>query len=233
MLVKYSYAFVIMPGGFGTMDEFFETLTLVQTKILVRFPLVLFGKEYYQPLFAYMQEMAEKGTISPEDLSLVLLTDSIAEATQHIDTFIKKNYQRTSTPPEMVALRAPYVVIVKLVGITSPRLGSSPPSQMPGVQRPYRYSGCDIAHSPACRRIPGKHTGRTLPATTLPRPYSSRQTGNPDHCSGRKVRFACAGSSGPTPNLPRKSSLIFSSFRATRCHFFVMLNRRKLAPLFR
>jgi uncharacterized protein (TIGR00730 family) len=94
MLVKYSYAFVIMPGGFGTMDEFFETLTLVQTKILVRFPLVLFGKEYYQPLFAYMQEMAEKGTISPEDLSLVLLTDTISEAVQHIDTFIKKNYQR-------------------------------------------------------------------------------------------------------------------------------------------
>jgi predicted Rossmann-fold nucleotide-binding protein len=85
---------VIMPGGFGTMDEFFETLTLVQTKIIVRFPLVLFGKEYYQPLFVYMQEMAEKGTISPEDLSLVLLTDSIAEAAQHIETFIAKNYQR-------------------------------------------------------------------------------------------------------------------------------------------
>jgi uncharacterized protein (TIGR00730 family) len=94
MLVKYSYAFVIMPGGFGTMDEFFETLTLVQTKIITRFPLVLIGKEYYRPLFAYMQEMAEKGTISPEDLSLVLLTDSIAEAVQHIDTFIRKNYRR-------------------------------------------------------------------------------------------------------------------------------------------
>src|SRR5579871_2236916 len=63
MLVKYSYAFVIMPGGFGTMDELFETLTLVQTKILVQYPLVLFGKEYYQPLFAYMQDMARQGTI--------------------------------------------------------------------------------------------------------------------------------------------------------------------------
>lgn len=92
MLVKYSYAFVIMPGGFGTMDEFFETLTLVQTKILVRFPLVLFGKEYYQPLFAYMEDMARQGTISTEDLALVLLTDSVAEAAAHIDTFIKKNY---------------------------------------------------------------------------------------------------------------------------------------------
>jgi len=94
MLVKYSYAFVIMPGGFGTMDEFFETLTLIQTKILVRFPIVLFGKDYYQPLFAYMEEMAVQGTISKEDLALVLLTDSIAEAAQHIDSFIKKNYYR-------------------------------------------------------------------------------------------------------------------------------------------
>jgi uncharacterized protein (TIGR00730 family) len=94
MLVKYSYAFVIMPGGFGTMDEFFETLTLVQTKILVRFPLVLFGEEYYRPLFDYMESMAREGTISKEDLALVLLTDSIAEAIRHIDTFIKKNYRQ-------------------------------------------------------------------------------------------------------------------------------------------
>jgi uncharacterized protein (TIGR00730 family) len=94
MLVKYSYAFVIMPGGFGTMDEFFETLTLVQTKTLIRFPLVLFGRAYYQPLFDYMEDMARQGTISKEDLSLVLLTDSIAEAAEHIDAFIKKNYRQ-------------------------------------------------------------------------------------------------------------------------------------------
>jgi uncharacterized protein (TIGR00730 family) len=94
MLVKYSYAFVIMPGGFGTMDEFFETLTLVQTKTLVQFPIVLFGKEYYQPLSEYMEDMLREGTVSKEDLSLVLLTDSVAEAMRHIDTFIKKNYQK-------------------------------------------------------------------------------------------------------------------------------------------
>jgi uncharacterized protein (TIGR00730 family) len=93
MLVKYSYAFVIMPGGFGTMDEFFETLTLVQTKTLTQFPLVLFGKEYYRELWEYMEYMAGQGTISKEDLSLVLLTDSIAEAMDHINTFIVKNYR--------------------------------------------------------------------------------------------------------------------------------------------
>ena len=96
MLVKYSYAFVIMPGGFGTMDEFFETLTLVQTKTLVQFPIVLFGMEYYQELWEYMEYMAREGTISKEDLSLVLLTDSIAEAAGHIDSFIKKNYRVAS-----------------------------------------------------------------------------------------------------------------------------------------
>jgi predicted Rossmann-fold nucleotide-binding protein len=82
-----------MPGGFGTMDEFFETLTLIQTKTLVQFPIVLFGKEYYKELWDYMEYMSQQGTISKQDLSLVLLTDSIAEAMAHIDNFIKKNYR--------------------------------------------------------------------------------------------------------------------------------------------
>jgi len=95
VMVKYSYAFVIMPGGFGTMDEFFETLTLIQTKTLVQFPIVLFGKEYYKELWEYMEYMGQQGTIAKQDLSLVLLTDSIAEAMSHIDNFIKKNYRTT------------------------------------------------------------------------------------------------------------------------------------------
>jgi len=92
LLEKYSYAFIIMPGGFGTMDEFFETLTLVQTKIFIQFPIVLFGKTFYQPLMDYMQFMADQKTISQEDLSLVLLTDSIEEATEHIRKYIMANY---------------------------------------------------------------------------------------------------------------------------------------------
>jgi uncharacterized protein (TIGR00730 family) len=93
MLVKYSYAFVIMPGGFGTMDEFFETLTMIQTKTLTQFPLVLFGKEYYRALLEYMEFMSREGTISKEDLSLVLVTDSVRDGMEHIDSFIKKNFQ--------------------------------------------------------------------------------------------------------------------------------------------
>ncbi len=93
MLVKYSYAFIIMPGGFGTMDEFFETLTLVQTKSITQFPIVLFGKEYYQPLMEMIEWMAKLRTISKEDLSLVLLTDDEQEAMAHIKTYIQKNYK--------------------------------------------------------------------------------------------------------------------------------------------
>lgn len=93
LLVKYSYAFIIMPGGFGTMDEFFETLTLVQTKSITQFPVVLFGKEFYKELWECLEYMAEKGTINREDLQLVKFTDSIDEAMDHIASYIKKNYK--------------------------------------------------------------------------------------------------------------------------------------------
>jgi uncharacterized protein (TIGR00730 family) len=93
LLVKYSYAFIIMPGGFGTMDEFFETLTLIQTKTITQFPMVLFGKEYYKELWDVLEHMAANGSIAKEDLSLVLLTDDVNEAMLHIRTYISKNYK--------------------------------------------------------------------------------------------------------------------------------------------
>lgn len=93
LLVKYSYAFIIMPGGFGTMDEFFEALTLVQTKSITQFPIVLFGKEYFEPLLHMNQWMEKQGTISKEDLNLVLITDSYDEAIEHISHYISSNYK--------------------------------------------------------------------------------------------------------------------------------------------
>jgi len=93
MLMKYSYAFICMPGGFGTMDEFFETLTLIQTKSITEFPIILFGKEYYKDLAEFMGQMVQQQTISPEDLELVLITDSVDEAMEHIRTYITKNYK--------------------------------------------------------------------------------------------------------------------------------------------
>lgn len=92
MLIKYSYAFIIMPGGFGTMDEFFEALTLVQTKTITGFPIVIFGTSFYKELMEAMHDMATKGTISEEDMKLVLLTDDVDEAMNHIRTYIQTNY---------------------------------------------------------------------------------------------------------------------------------------------
>ena len=93
LLVKYSYAFIIMPGGFGTMDELFETLTLIQTKTITQFPIVLFGKEYYKELMEAISYMADKGAISKEDMHLLLLTDDENEAMEHIHTYITSNYK--------------------------------------------------------------------------------------------------------------------------------------------
>jgi uncharacterized protein (TIGR00730 family) len=93
LLVKYSYAFIIMPGGFGTMDEFFEAITLVQTKTITNFPIVLFGKEFYQPLMEAIDDMVLKGTISEQDKKLILLTDDVDEAMQYIQAYIAKNFK--------------------------------------------------------------------------------------------------------------------------------------------
>ncbi len=93
LLVKYSYAFIIMPGGFGTMDELFETLTLVQTQTITRFPIVLFGKEYYQPMMDMVDAMIEEGTVSRDDINLVYLTDSVDEAINYIHNYIRENYR--------------------------------------------------------------------------------------------------------------------------------------------
>jgi uncharacterized protein (TIGR00730 family) len=92
LLVKYSYAFIIMPGGFGTMDEFFEILTLVQTKTVENFPIVLYGKEFYQPLIDYLETMITAGTIAKDDVKLVLLTDDIDEAMRHIQSAMQKRF---------------------------------------------------------------------------------------------------------------------------------------------
>jgi uncharacterized protein (TIGR00730 family) len=92
MLLKYSYAFIIMPGGFGTLDEMFNTLTLIQTKSLTRFPVVLFGKSYYENLVEMIRKMIAEETILQEDLDLLLITDDMDEAMNHINTYISSNY---------------------------------------------------------------------------------------------------------------------------------------------
>ena len=83
MLVKYSYAFIAMPGGFGTLDEIFETATLIQTHKILDFPLVLVGKDYWQPLVDFLHgRLVEAKTIDPIDAGRILVTDSAEEAVQ-------------------------------------------------------------------------------------------------------------------------------------------------------
>lgn len=85
MLVKYSYAFVALPGGFGTLDEIFETATLIQTGKIQEFPLVLVGEEFWRPLIEFMRDrLIAEGTIDPDDATRILVTDSPAEAVSFI-----------------------------------------------------------------------------------------------------------------------------------------------------
>jgi uncharacterized protein (TIGR00730 family) len=85
MFVKYAQAFVVLPGGFGTMDELFEALTLVQTGKVTRFPVVLMGTSYWQGLLDWLRTtMAADGKISPTDLDLLLVTDDVEEVIRHI-----------------------------------------------------------------------------------------------------------------------------------------------------
>lgn len=84
LLIKYSYAFIAMPGGFGTMDEIFEALTLIQTRKIDQFPIVLFGKKYWQRLIELLEQMVTAKTIDPSDLRLLLITDSVEEAMRHL-----------------------------------------------------------------------------------------------------------------------------------------------------
>jgi uncharacterized protein (TIGR00730 family) len=101
MLVKYSYAFVVMPGGFGTLDELFEAATLIQTGKIQNFPLVLMGVEYWKPLRALLLEMVEAGTIDRADLERLVFTDSPDEAMRVIDKQATKAFglkQRAKAP---------------------------------------------------------------------------------------------------------------------------------------
>ncbi len=87
MLVKYSYGFIVMPGGFGTLDELFETLTLIQTDKISDFPVVLMGIEFWQPMLDFLRDrMVREGTIDAFDLGRFLVTDDPNEAVQYVQT---------------------------------------------------------------------------------------------------------------------------------------------------
>jgi uncharacterized protein (TIGR00730 family) len=107
MLVKYSYAFVCMPGGFGTLDELFEALTLVQTRKIFSFPIVLMGTDYWAPLMGFIEKtLLAAGTISPEDLRLLIVTDSPDEAVAAIAQGMEAHEESLSATPKRSRLLA-------------------------------------------------------------------------------------------------------------------------------
>jgi len=89
MFVKYAVAYVILPGGFGTMDELFEALTLIQTRRIKAFPVILMGSEYWKGLFDWLREtMRRDNKISPDDLELLQIIDDPDEAVKHIQKYV-------------------------------------------------------------------------------------------------------------------------------------------------
>lgn len=100
LMIKYSYAFVVMPGGIGTMDELFEALTLIQTKKIRNFPVILIGVDYWTPMMSAILRMRDDGLISSEDLELLTVTDSIPEAMSVLRerAIVQFNLQRVKIP---------------------------------------------------------------------------------------------------------------------------------------
>jgi len=89
MFVKYAVAYVILPGGFGTMDELFEALTLIQTKRIKSFPVILMGSEYWKGLFDWLRKtMLRDNKVSPEDLERFQIIDDPDEAVKHIQKYV-------------------------------------------------------------------------------------------------------------------------------------------------
>jgi len=102
LLTKYSYAFVVMPGGFGTLDEYFESITLMQTKMISDFPVVIMDKTFHSNIIAHIALMKERGTISPDDTKLFFFTDDVDEAVAYIQNNTIKKY---NLQPEKVKVK--------------------------------------------------------------------------------------------------------------------------------
>ncbi|SEL72749.1 LOG family protein [Parapedobacter koreensis] len=103
LLRKYSFAFIVLPGGFGTLDEFFETLTLIQNGKIDRFPMVVMGVSFHEAAIAHVRHMVAEKTISPEDMDLLLFTDSVEEVVAHISKHARISPGIKLEPPRKAA----------------------------------------------------------------------------------------------------------------------------------
>jgi uncharacterized protein (TIGR00730 family) len=92
MFIKYAQGFIVLPGGFGTLDELFEALTLIQTHKIGKFPIILVGKSYWGGLMDWLRQTVQvtESNISPEDLDLLQVVDTAADAVQVIEDFYSR-----------------------------------------------------------------------------------------------------------------------------------------------
>jgi uncharacterized protein (TIGR00730 family) len=100
LLFKYSYAFVALPGGLGTLDELSEALTLIQTKKILHYPVVLIGAAYWRGFIALLEDMVKTGTVNADDLQLFLVTDDLKEALAHIKKYAIEEFGLSPRPPQ-------------------------------------------------------------------------------------------------------------------------------------
>lgn len=103
-LVKYSYAFVVVPGGLGTLDELFEALTLIQTGKIKDFPVIVFCRDYWANMREHLEAMAEAKSIDVSDLDLLIFTDSIEEASAHLVEHSIRRYGLKKRPPRKIGI---------------------------------------------------------------------------------------------------------------------------------
>jgi uncharacterized protein (TIGR00730 family) len=111
LLFKYSYAFIALPGGVGTVDELFEAFTLIQNGKIRQFPMVLIGRSYWRPLIELLQRMSAEGAIGQRDLDLLFVTDDVEEAIAHLErNAIDRFSLRAPTPSRWLGESAPAVL---------------------------------------------------------------------------------------------------------------------------
>jgi uncharacterized protein (TIGR00730 family) len=119
LLVKYSYAFIVLPGGFGTLDELAEALTLIQTGKIQNFPVILMGTAYWRPLLEQLHAMVAEGTIDEADLRLFLATDDVDAAMAHLRTYAIESFglQPRRKPHRSRLLGEPRVAVESVTAV--------------------------------------------------------------------------------------------------------------------
>jgi hypothetical protein len=123
LLFKYSYGFIALPGGVGTIDELFEAFTLIQTGKVRQFPMILIGTAYWRPLTDLLRRMVVDGAIAPSDIELLFVTDNVDDAIAHLErNAIDRFALRAPKPSRWLGESAP-----------SPRIESARPFARPGT----------------------------------------------------------------------------------------------------